>query len=361
MWAVLDIAIGLVTVFLIFSIVVSGLNEWAANLFARRGEYLREGLQRLIGDAAIYRRVLHHPLVGSLYRERAGQGKPPSYIDPDTFAMAISDVLLARARVSQPDGNAQHPPLTIDTLRAALQTPALAASPVALSLGPIIDRAGNDLGAAMQGIQSWFNSGMDRVSGWYKTRTRWLLFWIGLLLAALCNVDAIEIAATLNRSPALRSSIVNTASGIVESGKVGDVAIGELRDRAPTQAEWQSMRPVLEGLRTESATLPIGYQCLGAAFVAPDVAAKLTTGAPAAQGPTDQRTVWTACAQQMTQAVTTGSAANGLMKLLGWLLTAAAGTLGAGYWFALLTKAINIRGTGPKPEAKAAGDKTDPR
>ena len=349
MWAVLEIAIGLVTVFLIFSIVVSGVNEWVAQRFARRGEFLRLGLQRLIGDGAVYARVLHHPLVGSLYQERAAKGKPPSYIDANTFAMAIADVLLARARVSQPEGAAAHPALTIDALRKALQTPALAASPVAYSLGPIIDRAGNDLDAAMQGIQSWFNSGMDRVSGWYKARTRVLLFWVGLALAALCNVDAIEIAATLNRSPALRSSLVDTASGIVSSGKVGDVKIDELRDRAPTPAEWQSMRPVLEGLRSAPGSLPIGYECLGAAFALPDD--NKDAGV--------QRTVWTACLQQAQRAVASGSPANGVLKLLGWLLTAAAGTLGAGYWFGLLTKAINIRGTGPKPVAKSGTDNPD--
>ena len=49
----------------------------------------------------------------------------------------------------------------------------------------------------------------------------------------------------------------------------------------------------------------------------------------------------------------------GPLKLLGWLLTAAAGTLGAGYWFGLLTKAINIRGTGPKPVAKSGNDNSD--
>jgi hypothetical protein len=369
MWTVLEIAIGLGTVFLVFSIVVSGINEWVAQLFARRGEYLRFGLQRLISDGAIYRRVLHHPLVGSLYRERAAQGKPPSYIDPNTFAMAIADVLLARARVSQPQDAAEHPALTIDALRAALRTPALAASPVAFSLGPIIDRAGDDLGAALQGIQTWFNSGMDRVSGWYKTRTRWMLLWIGLLLAALCNVDAIEIAATLNHSPALRESLVNTATGIVESGKVGNVTITDLRGRAPTQEEWQSVRPVLEGMRSASGTLPIGYECLGAAFAAPQTVARLTGDAAAAnkevtkepakdtaKDTAAQRTVWTECAKQMKSAVTSGSPANGLLKLVGWLLTAAAGTLGAGYWFGLLTKAINIRGTGPKPDTKPTGD-----
>jgi len=376
MWAVLDIAIGLVTVFLVFSIVVSGLNEWVAQLFARRGAYLRLGLQRLISDGAIYRRVLHHPLVGSLYRERAAKGKPPSYIDSNTFAMAIADVLLARARASQPDALASHPQLTVDALRAALQTPALAGSPVAFSLGPIIDRADKDLGAALKGIEAWFNSGMDRVSGWYKARTRLVLFWVGLVLAALCNIDAIEITGTLNRSPALRSSLAKTATGIVESGKVGNVTIADLGDRAPTQEEWQSMRPVFEGMRSGSATLPIGYECLGAAFAAPQTVAKLAGDASsankdaakeAAKDPAKdtaedtaaQRTVWTACAEQVTRAVTSGSPANGLLKLLGWMLTAAAGTLGAGYWFGLLTKAINVRGGGPKPEAKAPGDKAD--
>jgi hypothetical protein len=210
----------------------------------------------------------------------------------------------------------------------------------------------------MRGIQDWFNSGMDRVSGWYKVRTRWMLFWIGLALAALCNVDAIEIAATLNRSPALRASFVSTAGGIVDSGRVGGVTIAELQDRAPTQAEWQSMRPLFESLRSAPGTLPIGYECLAAAFAAPETVARLT-GAPSGGGDASgTRTVWSACTQQMMQALTSGSPASGLLKLLGWLLTAAAGTLGAGYWFGLLSKAVNIRGAGPRPDTAAADDKS---
>ena len=145
-------------------------------------------------------------------------------------------------------------------------------------------------------------------------------------------------------------SLVDTAAGIVGSGQVGDVKIDELRERAPTQAEWQSMRPVLERLRTAPGTLPIGYECLGAAFALPD-----TEKEPGAQ-----RTVWTACLQQAQRVVASGSPANGVLKLLGWLLTAAAGTLGAGYWFGLLTKAINIRGTGPKPVAQSTTDNAQP-
>jgi hypothetical protein len=117
------------------------------------------------------------------------------------------------------------------------------------------------------------------------------------------------------------------------------------------------MRPVLEGLRTAPGTLPIGYECLAAAFAAPEIASRVAGGVAAGEEIIDQRTVWSACAQQARHAIASGSPANGLMKLLGWILTAAAGTLGAGYWFALLTKAINIRGAGPRPEAKAPDDK----
>jgi hypothetical protein len=38
-----------------------------------------------------------------------------------------------------------------------------------------------------------------------------------------------------------------------------------------------------------------------------------------------------------------------LVKILGWLLTAAALTLGAPFWFDLLQKFVNIRGAGGKP------------
>jgi hypothetical protein len=37
-------------------------------------------------------------------------------------------------------------------------------------------------------------------------------------------------------------------------------------------------------------------------------------------------------------------------KLLGWLLTALAISLGAPFWFDLLKKVINIRGAGGKPD-----------
>ena len=62
----LNVCISLVFVFLIFSIVVSGVQEWWAQFRSLRGKWLRLGLLRLIDDDALFVRVLRHPLVGDL-------------------------------------------------------------------------------------------------------------------------------------------------------------------------------------------------------------------------------------------------------------------------------------------------------
>jgi hypothetical protein len=48
-----------------------------------------------------------------------------------------------------------------------------------------------------------------------------------------------------------------------------------------------------------------------------------------------------------------------LLQLIGWSLTAAAGVLGAPYWFGMLSKVVNIRGSGPKPQTSSPQEKKD--
>ena len=75
-----------------------------------------------------------------------------------------------------------------------------------------MDHAGDDLSVVRQNIQTWFDSGMDRVSGQYKRRTHLWLFLIGFVLAAGLNVNAIAITDHLARNKALRESLVARAS-----------------------------------------------------------------------------------------------------------------------------------------------------
>lgn len=338
MSAALDIVIGLVVVYLVFSIVVSGLQEWWSQFRGQRGLFLRIGMKRLIGDEAIFIRVLQHPLVGNLYRDRAARGKPPSYVDPANFALAFADVALRRA------GTPAGQPMDFVSLRAALAQLGLQHSPAALSVLPILDRSQGDLDVALKGIEQWFAGGMDRVSGWYKGYAQRRLFTWGLVLAILCNVDSIAIFHALNASPALRAALGDQARSIVDSGQVAGVDIQSLQGRGATGAETAAVLDHV--VAAPLASLPIGYTCL----------ATLAVAVPRdAQEPAidEVRASATRCIADWKAQWRAVPASGVVLHVIGWLITAFAGVLGAPYWFGLLSKVVNIRGAGPKPKEPA--------
>ena len=337
MRVLLDVGTGMIVTFLVFSIFVSGVNEWFARKFARRGVYLRLGMERLINDHAVFYRVLHHPLIGSLYRTAATQGKPPSYIESRNFALALVDVILMRGRdAGQAGGIAA---ASTQALRHALESPALAGSPVGVALRPILDAAGDNFDKALAGIEAWFDGGMDRVGGWYKDRTHHVLFLISLALAVLCNVDALELYTSFNRYPATREAFVAWGESIAQSGAVASTPVRQAGGAPLSAAQVEALKAdFLAAAKQGPTPLPIGYQCLS---LSADTLAAQPTSAKAVSG------CWTDLKAQLHAR----SAIGWFEKLLGWVLAALAGTLGATYWFQLLVKVINLRGSGPKPPA----------
>ena len=343
MSGVLDAVIALVLIYLIFSIVVSGVQEWWAQFLGHRGTFLRLGMQRLIRDDAIFVRVLQHPLVGNLYRDRAARGKPPSYIEPGNFALAFADVVLRRAAAPVDGGDPQQiAPTTLDyeSLHRAVSRLRLQHSSAALAVLPILEQAQGDLPKALQGIEAWFNHGMDRVSGWYKGYSQRRLFAWGLVVACLCNVDSIAIVHALDRSPDLASRLSVVAQGVVDSGSLGGVDVTVLKQRELTADESKAL--VQAVLKQPVPSLPIGYGCLGALS---------TTDVPVT-GTSSLKSGWQRCGAELDRRWKAETVGSFLLHLLGWTMTALAGVLGAPYWFGLLTKVVNIRGAGPRPEDK---------
>jgi hypothetical protein len=302
--------------------------EWLAQYLGLRGAFLRRGLIRLISDDEIYRRVIHHPLVGNLYRDRAARGKPPSYLDPKDFSSALTDVMVARAAVLA--GAKDHRPrgeLTLDDLRRAAKVLRTNGHPLGNAILPILDRAGGDLQTAQAEIEKWFSSGMDRVTGWYRVRAGKNLFAIALLVAVLANVDTIQIVPSLWKNPELRKEMVEAAEAAVRDDKVAQMKLSAFLKEPPSP---ESTTRLLEALRGyESRGLPVGFSCLGDA----------QRSAPLEE-------VFGAC---MKAARASLDGTNALLKILGWLITAMAVSLGAPYWFDLLSKVVSVRGAGRKP------------
>lgn len=284
---ILDVAIAIVFIYLLVSLVISAINEFIAALLKSRAKNLSKGIQALLQDpsqAGWVARLYQHPLIQSL----SPPNSKPSYIPSRTFALALLD-LIAPATM---DGNR-----TLADLKAGMVN---LPQPLQRTLTNLLDEAQHDVERLKTQIEIWFNNGMDRASGWYKRKTQWIQFFLGLSLVILLNIDSVHIGRTLFavNSP-LRASLVESAKSFV----------------AQPGGTNRPMKDVVEAIST--ASLPIGW-----------------TEVP-------KRDQW-------------------LTIALGWLITAFAVSLGAPFWFDLLNKFINVRASGKAPEEEPKSPKEVP-
>ena len=324
--AVIDTAIGLVLVFLLFAMLLGILNEVIAGVFALRAKALENAIAKLIQNPDVtggmigrifgmfgrhakaaplappvapgapptqldYTQVYDHPLVFG-----AADSAKPSYVSGPNFASALVQVLgeigggQAYANVEAaikglPDGS----------LKTVLLT--------------FLSQVGGDLDKLRAAIETWFDSAMDRLSGQYKRFTQVLSAVLGLTLAIGFNVDAVNVAGTLYAEPTLRSTVEAAAERQAKTQPVppsGD-SIG------------QAAKSFASTEKALGAVQPVGW----AGYSLPP--------------------------NPFKQHVSRHQILGGLLQLLGWVITAIAGLLGAPFWFDALQGLVNVRNAGPKP------------
>ncbi len=229
--AILDTAVGLVLVFLIFSLVASSLREVVELVLKRRAKELEAGMRELLhatptsapssGDLA--QRIYRHPLVNALYSGQYEAGKAsnlPSYIPASNFALALMDeVVRGRAKNgTDVDASSASPPINLLNLRRGVDS--LGNTGVQRVVLASLDTAGDDLSRAQASIEAWYDSAMDRVSGRYKRHTHRVLLVLGLLIAIAANVNPIRIARFLYHDKTARDVLVAQAGVIAKDSTV---------------------------------------------------------------------------------------------------------------------------------------------
>lgn len=98
-----------------------------------------------------------------------------------------------------------------------------------------IQRADEAITAALNEAAEWFDTSMDRVTGWYVRRIKYFLFLIGFVLAMGLNFNLIGYSGQLINNESLRDQIVARATLAVEQGAVGELKVAKpnkLRDTA---------------------------------------------------------------------------------------------------------------------------------
>ncbi len=346
-----DVSIGLILMYLVVALFCTSIQEWIAQIFSWRAKNLETAIIHLLnngqldGKAALdqasdeAKKLLAHPLIkmlapGSKAGIRAGD-QMPSYIPATNFALALIDVL-------KPVPASATRPFDFQGLRDAIETlkpTATGAGNAELykSLSAILDGVDQNITAAVKGIEDWFDSAMDRASGWYKRNVQWWLLGIGLVLTVACNADSLQVAMRLSADANLREAIVASAALATQDQ-------GKFRAELAAEAEQGDFTSAF-------AALPVGWGTCRAKPASKDT--EVTPDAKdggVASGQKDNGFSLAACypAQQVSQPEAV------LLKILGLAATALAASLGAPFWFGLLQQLNAIRSTGPKPAAASA-------
>ena len=219
---VLEVAAGLIFTFLAISLATSALVEAIASGLKWRSRTLLAGVKALVNDSnfsGLAKGLYEHALVNP---RGPGGSEPktnmPAYIDSQRFAEALLDVV-GLTNALRP------PPAAAGTNMAAAHTvvdtnvPQGANAQINNLLHGAILRALGDFAAVKQEIASWFDTGMDRVSGAYKRWSQLVGFCIALILCVSLNIDTAHIARTLWVNPGIAATLKATQdakSGVTE-------------------------------------------------------------------------------------------------------------------------------------------------
>ncbi|MCH7525564.1 MAG: hypothetical protein IIC74_11365, partial [Bacteroidetes bacterium] len=267
----LDVVIGLVFIFLLYSLLASIIQEMIANFFGLRARNLKQGIVRMLEDepsstrkniisdvlSDIKQSILRifstneTGLLESFYSQPSikylASGKffsKPSYISEANFSKAIMDILKEESegetdlkKIKKTLGTTKNNSNLLELIKDKIKEDVVAAEKVEgikvilndsnsligentrKHIRSLLDDAQNDLVKFKVNLENWFNETMERATGWYKRTTQLILLIIGLTLAITFNVNTIEIVKLLSIDKDARENMVKLASAYVDENK----------------------------------------------------------------------------------------------------------------------------------------------
>ena len=268
--SILEVAIGLFFVFLLYSLLATALREMIAGALDQRAKTLYQGISTMLTKTeldqgkikvflgwlerggknvvetiqslwkkseknTLYEKFYNHPII-----KNYGQNylyKKPSYISPQNFSSILLDVI----KDLKPEYRGKA--LTIDMVEEVLKSEKAKDGTkekkiIDDELNQILQfhlqEAGRDIDVFKARLEKWFNDSMDRVSGWYKRNNQYWLFAIGFFLSLTFNLDTIEIAEYLSSNHEDRKALVEMAGTFVETYPVDSLTKQKLGNNVLT-------------------------------------------------------------------------------------------------------------------------------
>lgn len=364
----LDVVIGLLFIFLLYSLLATIVQEIVATQLAFRAKVLEKAILRMLEDGKTTTRFplldrikgfieiiittnrlkdkrfatafYTHPLIKYLAEDN--YHSKPAYLHASNFSKIIIDLLhgvdadintadLSKIKDSiinrklnlivkpgMDDANPANQALIQQTKKAVIADPPVINHETQLFLLSVLYESGNDIKKFRMKLEKWYDDTMERASEWYKRYTQMILFIIGFTIAAIFNVDTIAIATKLSRDPKLREQLVQNAGALLEKKQQMGAQLQALRDNGQTNTS--AFSDAKTGYDSVTSLINNAQKIINE-----DIAGTNSLMGLGWKGKKP-----------------------GFAAFMGWIITALAISLGSPFWFDLLSKMMNLRGSGNK-------------
>lgn len=454
----LDVVIGLILVFLLYSLLASIFQEMIAAKLNFRPKNLRKAIVRMLNDSvpslpdekkkfswtprAVKRLFFYPPGAfketlaeafykhpGIKYLAEDKRRELPDFITAQKFAQVMIDILrgedydhkqnpaeiikdkldkaglekrglklevikeemmLERAIVPKLDAmlEAAPPEAEPETEEEPVVTRTITLPrETALYLRTLLADANNDVEKFRLLLEQWYEDVMKLATTWYKRTIQMWLFIIGFATAVFFNVDSIYIARLLSKDQKARENLVQLAASVnaryqdslditykidTTGGKNDTTKTTIIRFKGDTSAQ-QAYEKVMGDITAANNILGLGWDkeslwCYGKCKKETDSLAKLIAANKndTTQTGKDKIAAWQKSVKECRKftlgkffgVLGTGS---WWLRLVGWVITALAISLGAPFWFDLLNKVIRMRTGISSSEAAQAKQEGSPQ
>lgn len=285
---ILEVAIAVVFYFSLVSLVCSAIAEALSRWLRRREKVLRTRIEDLLGHSRADQ-LYAHPAIRSLAPSRIG--------------------VFLRKPAKQPDPYWIPTETFVTTFEDLVRTDGLTAEDALEQMRLVSGVRAVDFDDARLQVAKWFETIMSDLTDRYRRATQVVILGVGFVLAATWNLDSIAFARRVWTDDAYREAIVEAAKRTNDAPPPGAVLPTETSGTTPpgVASSPAELGPLLESL--EQHSIPIGWS------------GTLPSAGSAIQ-------FWT-------------------VKVLGLLITAVAASLGAPFWFGLLSRLVELaRGKG---------------
>lgn len=369
---VLDVTIGLVFIFLLYSLLATIVNEIIATNLGMRARFLRKGIERMLNDEYIKKyedaigfwnkvrvffyntkvrlkefmmmetkaykksfaaKFYDHPTI--YYMAENKWHSKPSYLNAEDFSTVVISMLLKEGGTG---------PDKIARIKKALAKNEFLIDGEKISIAPETLGELNDKLADVDfdfvkfrtSLEKWYDSTMERASGWYKRKVQLFLFVIGFFIAATFNVNTFNIVSVLSKDKDARNQLVEMANTIEKSDTINQII--QISKDTTTLTSDSILRQAYSTLIKDQNDIA---KILGSGWGFETMRKKIINQ----NGKVElvRFNIWDKVKYIARRSF------NPINNLLGFIVTALALSLGAPFWFDMLNKLRAIKGSGTVP------------